>query len=420
MSAPLVSRIAHASSLSSPPWLEADDMEWWSHLDPDFAQQPEAFALGTVDRLRVGSTAASDVVVRTLGAMLVGGLAGPLGYRPSRVREAIEDAGIYAEAVRDADPAAFFPAPPPPVVTTRRARPPLFRPRDGTCEDLSFESAYVPLNPRLRPRFARAKRNRVAHARYWRHGDGPRPTVMAIHGFSADLYLLNEWLFALPWLYRIGLDVCLVTLPFHGRRASRRSPFSGHGFFAGGIHHINECFGQAVHDFRGFVTHLLEARGAPRVGVMGVSLGGFTSALLAATEPRLRFAIPSVPVASLPDLVLEWEPMASAARLMMRQHGVTLPELRQLLAVSSPLSYRARLPPERLFVIGGVGDRLASPKHTRLLWDHWGRCRLHWFPGSHLLHLDRGAYLREVARFFRAIGFFDGLAPPARRRRRRR
>jgi len=47
-------------------------------------------------------------------------------------------------------------------------------------------------------------------------------------------------------------------------------------------------------------------------------------------------------------------------------------------------------------IIGGVGDRLAPPKHTRLLWEHWGRPRLHWFPGSHLLHLDKGEYVYET------------------------
>jgi hypothetical protein len=58
-------------------------------------------------------------------------------------------------------------------------------------------------------------------------------------------------------------------------------------------------------------------------------------------------------------------------------------------------------------LIGGVADRMAPPKHTRLLWEHWDRCRLHWFPGSHLLHLDRGDYLWQIARFLRGIGFLD-------------
>ena len=79
--------------------------------------------------------------------------------------------------------------------------------------------------------------------------------------------------------------------------------------------------------------------------------------------------------------------------------------------MSCPLSYPPVLPPERLMIVGGAGDRLAPPKHSRLLWDHWKRCRIYWFPGSHSIHLDRGKYLTEMARFMVQIGFLpqDGL-----------
>jgi hypothetical protein len=76
-----------------------------------------------------------------------------------------------------------------------------------------------------------------------------------------------------------------------------------------------------------------------------------------------------------------------------------------MLAPCTPLSYRPLLPKERLFLIGGVGDRLAPPRHARLLWDHWDRPRMHWFPGSHVLHLDRGEYFRATRVFFEDIGF---------------
>ncbi len=58
-------------------------------------------------------------------------------------------------------------------------------------------------------------------------------------------------------------------------------------------------------------------------------------------------------------------------------------------------------------IIGGAGDRFAPPKHARLLWDHWDRPNIHWFPGNHIMHLDRGRYLKDAARFLRRIGFAD-------------
>jgi pimeloyl-ACP methyl ester carboxylesterase len=227
---------------------------------------------------------------------------------------------------------------------------------------------------------------------------------MAIHGFSADFYHFNEWFFALPWLFRLGYDVMLVTMPFHGKRQTALSPFSGHGFFAGGTNRINEAFGQAVFDMR-ILTSVLFDSGVPRVGVTGMSLGGLATSLLACADPRLSFAIPNVPVVSLADLIMEWQPIASVIRASLGALGKDLRMARQMLAPCTPLSYRPLLPKERLFLIGGVGDRLAPPRHARLLWDHWDRPRMHWFPGSHVLHLDRGEYFRATRVFFEDIGF---------------
>lgn len=63
-------------------------------------------------------------------------------------------------------------------------------------------------------------------------------------------YLFNGLFFSLPWFYRSGYDVLLYTLPFHGRRAEKYSPYSGYGYFANGFAGFAEAMAQAVHDFR--------------------------------------------------------------------------------------------------------------------------------------------------------------------------
>ena len=97
--------------------------------------------------------------------------------------------------------------------------------------------------------------------------------------------------------------------------------------------------------------------------------------------------------------------MNMAIKSLLKLSGTSVREARHMLAVHSPLTYQPLIPRERLMVIAGAGDRLAPPKHARLLWDHWDRPRIHWFPGNHLLHLDKGKYLKEIARFLREIGF---------------
>ena len=385
---------------------------WWEALDPEFYARRDRFDLPPKDRIAVELTSGLDRSLRRVGALGVSLTAIPVGFNPHRLRRAFRQSELYREAATNHDASQLFRRPPSTRVE-RRATKRGFQPDDGTVEDLRFESPFVPIHPELRASWRRHPANRVAHARYWRHAGEPRPTIVLIHGYYADGYWFNERYFDLRRIYEMGCDVALFTLPFHGPRRGRGSFFSGHQFFAGGLSRINEAFAQAVMDFRVLLTHLLE-RGAPRVGVTGISLGGYTTALLAAVEPRLAFAIPNVPVVSLPDLTLEWRPIGTAVRAGMRMFRTNLSDVRLITAGHCPLSYAPVLPRERLMIIGGVGDRLAPPKHARLLWEHWDRPRIHWFPGSHILHVRRARYLDEIEAFFESIGFLsDGLTESA-------
>ena len=417
--APIVSRNAARATERAAPLIR--EGRWWDDLPLDFARTREPFELGRGDRLRVSATAITDVALRTAGASLVSALALPVGYHPLRLRQALRDLDFYGPIAERGDASAFFVAPLHGVrVEAGPARWfPRFEPEDGTCEALSFDSPFQPVNPAQHRSYLRHRDNHRVRARYWLHHDRPRPTILALHGFAADFYLINEWFFALPWFYRMGCDVLLMTLPFHGERQTRHSPFSGHGYFAGGPSRINEAAAQSVYDARVLVDWLLEARRVPAVGAMGVSLGAFTTALLAAAEPRLAFAVPIVPVTSLADLVLEWQPIGVLLNGALAAVRKDLRVARRMLAVTCPLTYPPALPRDRLMIVAGVGDRLAPPKHSRVLWDHWDRPRIHWFPGSHLLHMDRGEYMVEIARFLHDLDFLEPNAladsePPPR------
>ncbi|HET8731944.1 MAG TPA: hypothetical protein VFM34_12660 [Moraxellaceae bacterium] len=379
------------------------EQPWWHNLDPAFHKFPDDFYLDAKTQAMVGATAVVDVGIRTAAATLALGMALPTLV--TRLTEDHAQWGFYKAVATGHDAKQAFPRPRQ-AVEMRHHRPPVleYRPPEGSVEVLSFESAFQALNPGMREHYARFRRNRVAWAEHWRH-DGPaRPTICLIHGYVADPYWINSRFLALPWFYRMGYNVLLYTLPFHGRRKEWFAPVSGHGVFSYGLCHVNETIAHAVHDFRLFLDYL-EATGVPQFGVTGISLGGYTTALLAAVEDRLAFAVPNVPLASLIDLVLEWFPAAPMLKAALRLSGTSIQEARHVTAMCSPLTYDPVLPKERLMIVGGAGDRFAPPKHTRLIWDHWNHPRLHWFPGNHLIHLDQGRYLREMARFLRGIGF---------------
>src|SRR4029079_258530 len=109
--ASVVSRIAHEECERAPSILP-EGQGWWEHLSEDFPKSAEPFDLELRDRLQVGASAASDVVLRTLGATLVGTLAAPLGYRRQRMREAMADRDFYGPMAESGDATRFFKPPP--------------------------------------------------------------------------------------------------------------------------------------------------------------------------------------------------------------------------------------------------------------------------------------------------------------------
>lgn len=386
---------------------------WWDELPASFWRRRERFEVQGIKRAEVVGSAILDRAVCTATAAALSGLFLPM-LDKRRMGAQLADFEFYQDPRFLEQPGSFFEEPAE-VPIRRRTVSPLFQgPAESRSEDLTFEGAFSPMNPRVRDRYLSHRANRISHARHFFHGERPRPTIIALHGFWASPYWINAFMFELPWLFRLGFDVVLPTLPFHGGRRMKGAFFSGHGFVSPQLDQTMEAVAHAVSDIR-VVMRELRARGVTTIGITGLSLGGYVSALMASIEPRLAFAIPNVPVVSLVDLLLDWHPLGELFRVAMHQHGLDIAKARRLLAVHSPLSYKPALPKDRLMIVAGAGDRLAPPAQARLLWEHWERPWVYYFPGNHLLHFDRGGYLRMIARFLRRNGVIkDGLFKPDR------
>jgi pimeloyl-ACP methyl ester carboxylesterase len=325
--------------------------------------------------------------------------------RPMSARAEREALRFYADIGAAQDPELSFPAPlEPPRVSSRPANPVAEWIAHGHVHNIKFKSSFSAINPAVREQRAGYARNNVVRAQHWVHDDGPRPTLCVIHGFMGSAYLANGLFFALPWFYRSGYDVLLYTLPFHSARAEKLSPFSGHGYFADGFAGFAEAMAQAVHDFRSVMDYL-EYTGVNRVTVTGISLGGYTSALVASVDDRVQAVIPNVPVVAVDDLIDAWFPANRVFQLASRVTG-TDRELSSAAAMyHSPLNYAPLVPKDRRLIITGLGDRLAPPEQAERLWEHWDRCELHWFPGNHVLHVSQPDYLRRMTRFMSGFMF---------------
>ncbi|MEJ8845808.1 hypothetical protein [Variovorax rhizosphaerae] len=369
---------------------------WWEQLPANFNHRAVRAGPDARHWLQVQGLSALERMARVpLASAVAVAMAASLGEagKPAREFEALR---FYEPLARSGDASRVF-LPPNndihvdahPMPSTGSGDTPIQRSK------LRFASPFVPLNPAAAPAFARMKRVAMAHAEHWCHGDRPRPTLIVVHGFGADMPWLNAQALSLQTLYRDGHDILLFTFPHHGPRAECSLPFNGYGVFGNGLLHFNETTLLAIHDLRVFIGHL-RARGVERVGVTGISLGGYTAALLASVDDRLDYCIPVVPAVSPIDAFLDWQPTGLLLSSLMRSNGVSVADMRGLVAVHNPLSYASPMAGERVLIIGGAGDRVTEPHHVELLHRHWPGSTMHWFAGNHLLHFGRREYLRRM------------------------
>ena len=323
-----------------------------------------------------------------------GSAAESLGPR-ERIARLSEIAATYAPYVDDA--AAFFPR-----TLGARFETTFVRPMgpNGVVNDLSWASPLAPLHldAELTRRLeARAPTNEIAHARLFLHRDAPRPAIILLHGYLGGDVRVEERAFPVRWLFDRGLDVVLGLLPHHGKRGVRGKrpllPASDPRLTIEGFRH-------GVVDLRTLVAYLRE-RGSPAVGAMGMSLGGYTTALLSTIEP-LDFAFPMIPLASIADFARDRDRLVGTATQQREQHEA----LERAHAVVSPLSRPCLVPPENVLVLAGEADRITPIAHAEKLAAHLGG-KLIAFHGGHIVQAGRDEGFREIARLLGARGWLD-------------
>ncbi len=312
----------------------------------------------------------------------------------------LEVAAYYQPAI--AEPARFFPEPEAAEVIETRVGE---GPEGSRVTDLRFLSTYPPFYADYKREFLGYAENLTAHARVYRCAGDGRPVVTFLHGWGGGNYWLEERAFVVPYWLRQGFDVAVFQLPFHGARIP-----SGHRggslFPSPHVVRTNEAWGQAIHDLRAMRAYF-ESRGAGAVGVMGMSLGGYTTALWASIDERLAFAVPIIPAVDMADLMWRHGEESPDRRRAMRA-GISGDLLREVFAVHAPTTRPPKLAKPRLMIVAGRGDRITPPDQAQRLWKHWDEPALHWFAGGHLAQVGRSDAFRAIRRHL------DALALPGR------
>ena len=268
-------------------------------------------------------------------------------------------------------------------------------------EHLSFESAYEPRPEEPgRDRWLGYQANRTAHAWVARHSDASRPWLVCIHGYQMGLPAIDFGAFRPAWLRgHLGLNLVLPVLPLHGpRKAGRRS---GDGFLSGDVLDSVHAEAQAMWDIRRILSWV-RAQGATKVGVFGLSLGGYNTALLSCLDDDLACSIPGIPATDFTRLFWRHGP---PLEIRYYEHlGFTRDASREVMGVVSPLALTPKVPHAHRAIFGAVADRLVPAEQVRDLWRHWERPKIVWYQGGHVTFRGHRAVRELVEGTLRGAG----------------
>lgn len=248
-------------------------------------------------------------------------------------------------------------------------------------EVMRFDSEFEPRRGAPgRERWLGYAANRSSEVRLLRSA-GSGDWLICVHGLGMGRSWLDLRAMSAARLRGRGLNLAFPVLPLHGSRALGNQFASGAGFVVGDVVNTLHALTQTAWEIRRLVAWLRQ-EGAERVGLYGLSLGGYATALVASLESELDCAIAGIPAAEIGELA-DYHSCPRALALACEAR-ITAERIAMALTPVSPLAMVPQVPLERRFIFGALADRFVPPPQVEALWRHWERPPILWYPGGHL------------------------------------
>jgi hypothetical protein len=212
-----------------------------------------------------------------------------------------------------------------------------------------------------------------------RSADAAAPWLVCLHGYQMGTPAIDLAVFHAEQWRRRGWNVLLPVLPFHGPR--KLGAVSGIGMFGADFLDSAHALAQAIWDVRRLLGWI-RTESSAEIACYGLSLGGYSAALLASLAPELGAVIAGVPAADFPRLVWQHAPLVERARI--ERAGLSRELAARVMRPVSPLALPPLVPHARRFVFGAADDQFVPADQVRDLLAHWGAPRHVWFPGAHV------------------------------------
>ncbi len=226
------------------------------------------------------------------------------------------------------------------------------------------------------------------------------PGVIVLHILGGDFDLSRLFCRTLA---SKGVAALFLKMPYYGER---RQPGSPARMVSVDPEETVRGMTQAVLDVRQAAAWLgAQEEVDPRqLGIMGISLGGITSALACSVEPRFHKACLILAGGDMGEVAWTSEELAPLRKNWIDSGG-TKEELFALFKAVDPIEYARPVPGRKILMLNARHDEVVPPACTEALWRAFGEPRIIWWNAGHYSaarYLFDG--LAEAVKFFQPDG----------------
>lgn len=232
----------------------------------------------------------------------------------------------------------------------------------------------------------------------WRHGElGARPVILWLpgNGFAPIAFPFVSNIY--ETIMDLGFDLVVWVPPKHFNRLKTGETDS---LMGPDVRENQELVLESVREIRAMI-HLLRSRGVERIGGWGGSMGASVLWLVSAVEDLDHMAL-MIPVVDWRTLSVEPAEMKTLVQ-KIEARGVPKQVLSRAFETISPVSWKSRVSPNRIFIQHGVYDQLTPDEVLRDFTQSQGIRRIQGYARSHAtilltptLYVDYRAFLEEM------------------------
>ena len=248
------------------------------------------------------------------------------------------------------------------------------RPVETVSKAFSIWSVTFP-SPLVTPE----ENNNTVHCEYFRPvAPGKHPGVIVLHILGGDFPLAR--LFSRS-LAQHGAAALFLKMPYYG---PRRQPDSPARMVSLDPEETVRGMRQAVLDVRRAAAWLAaqDEVDADQLGIMGVSLGGITSALAATAEPRLKNVCLILAGGDIGQVAWDARELRKFREGWVAKGG-DKQSLTALLAKVDPVTYAENARGRRILMLNARQDEVIPPACTESLWRALGQPEIVWWDAGH-------------------------------------